>query len=118
MPANRLSNEITYSFKDAKKFSDSYVSVEFLNVMQQKNTPDERNGKQDYKASPVAYNLLNFNAASAISFAKTKITIGIGIRNVLNTAYRDYLNSMRYFTDEMARNISIRLKVPFNYVYH
>jgi len=118
MPANRLSNEITYSFKDAKKFSDSYVAVEFLNVMQQKNTPDERNGKQDYKAPPGAYHLLNFNASSAVSMGKTKITIGIGIRNVLNTAYRDYLNTMRYFTDEMGRNISIRVKVPFNYVYH
>lgn len=118
MPANRLSNEITYSFKDAKKFSDSYVAVEFLNVMQQKNTPDERNGRQDYKAPPGAYHLLNFNASSAISFGKTKITIGIGIRNVLNTAFRDYLNSMRYFTDEMGRNISIRVKIPFNYLYH
>lgn len=118
MPSNRLSNEITYSFKDAKKFSDSYVSVEILNVMRQNNIPDERNGKQDYKAPPAAYHLLNFNAASAISFGKTKITIGIGIRNVLNTAYRDYLNTMRYFTDEMGRNISIRVKVPFNYVYH
>jgi len=118
MPSNRLSNEITYSFKDARKFSDNYVSVEFLNVMRQNNIPDERNGKQDYKAPPAAYHLLNFNAASAISFGKTKISIGIGIRNVLNTAYRDYLNTMRYFTDEMGRNISIRVKVPFNYVYH
>ena len=118
MPSNRLSNEITYSFKDARKFSDNYVSVEFLNVMRQNNIPDERNGKQDYKAPPAAYHLLNFNAASAISFGKTKISIGIGIRNVLNTAYRDYLNTMRYFTDEMGRNISIRVKVPFNHVYH
>ncbi len=118
MPANRLSNEISYSFKEAKKFSDSYVAVEFLHVMRQNNIPDERNGKQDYKVPPGAYHLLNFNASSAVSFGKTKITIGIGIRNLLNTTYRDYLNSMRYFTDEMGRNISIRVKVPFNYVYH
>jgi len=117
MPANRLSNEITYSFKNGKGISDSYLAVEVLNVMQQKNIPDESNGKQDYKAPPGAYNLINFNAASAISFGKTKITIGIGIRNVLNTVYRDYLNSMRYFIDEMGRNISVRVKIPFNHVY-
>ena len=118
MPANRLSNDVSLSFKNGKNFSDTYLSVEFLNVMQQKNIPDETNGKQDYKAPPAAYNLLNFNAASAISFGKTKITVGLGIRNAFNTVYRDYLNIMRYFTDEMGRNISIRVKVPINYVYH
>jgi len=118
MPANRLSNEITYSFKDAKKISDSYISVEFLSVMQQKNTPDESNGKQDYKTPPPAYSVFNFNASSTLLIGKTTITIGLGVRNMLNTVYRDYLNSMRYFTDEMGRNISFRVKIPFNYVYH
>jgi iron complex outermembrane receptor protein len=37
--------------------------------------------------------------------------VGIGVRNLFNTRYRDYLNSMRYFTDEMGRNISFRLKI-------
>jgi iron complex outermembrane receptor protein len=42
---------------------------------------------------------------------KKPVTIGIGIRNLLNTVYRDYLNSMRYFTDEQGINASIRLKI-------
>ncbi len=117
MPANRLSNEVSFSFKNGKTNSNSYIAVELLNVMQQKNIPGETNGKQDYKAPPGAYNLINLNASSALSFGKTKITIGIAIRNVLNTVYRDYLNSMRYFADEMGRNISVRVKIPFNHVY-
>jgi iron complex outermembrane receptor protein len=35
----------------------------------------------------------------------------VGVRNLLNTVYRDYLNSMRYFSDEMGRNISLRFKI-------
>jgi iron complex outermembrane receptor protein len=80
------------------------------NVMEQKNVPDESNGKQDYKAPPPAYTLVNMNASTLVSIFKVPTTISIGARNLLNTVYRDYLNSMRYFTDEMGLNISFRLK--------
>jgi iron complex outermembrane recepter protein len=111
MPANRLSNEITYNLKESKKITNTYVSAEMLNVMQQKNVPNDANGKQDYKAPPLAYTLLSMNASTTIAINKTPVTISVGIRNLLNTVYRDYLNSMRYFADEMGRNISLRLKI-------
>ena len=110
MPANRLSNEIKYSLKEGKKITGAYVSAEMQNVMQQKNIPNDANGKQDYKAPPSAYTVINMNASATFLVNKTPITLSIGARNLLNTVYRDYLNSMRYFTDEMGRNISIRLK--------
>ncbi len=34
-------------------------------------------------------------------------------RNVLNTSYRDYLNQMRYFADEIGRNINIQINYSF-----
>lgn len=111
MPANRVSNEITYNLKDGKNITSTYISAEMMNVMQQKNTPSEANGKQDYKAPPPAYALLSINASTTFSVFTKPVTIGLGVRNLLNTVYRDYLNSMRYFTDEMGRNISIRLKI-------
>jgi len=111
MPANRLSNEITYGLINGKTFSNTYLSAEIMNVMQQKNVPSDVNGKQDYKTPPSAYTLINLNVATSISVFKMPVTIGVGVRNVLNTVYRDYLNGMRYFTDEMGRNISVRLKI-------
>jgi iron complex outermembrane receptor protein len=110
MPANRFTNEITYTLKNSKQFTNTYFSVEMQNVMEQKNVPDESNGKQDYKAPPPAYTLVNMNASTLVSIFKVPTTISIGARNLLNTVYRDYLNSMRYFTDEMGLNISFRLK--------
>ncbi|MBK7959086.1 MAG: TonB-dependent receptor [Bacteroidetes bacterium] len=112
MPANRLSNEFTYRFKDGKKITDTYISAELMHVLQQKH-PSDANGKQDYKEAPNAYNLINLNASTTMHINKFPLTLSIGIRNLLNTAYRDYLNSMRYFTDEMGRNISIRMKIQF-----
>lgn len=111
MPANRLSNEITYSLKEGKTFTNTYLGVEMMNVMQQKNVPGNANGKQDYKAPPAAYTLISLNASATIPIYKKRLTVSIGIRNLLNTVYRDYLNGFRYYTDEMGRNIGIRLKL-------
>ncbi|HMU47608.1 MAG TPA: TonB-dependent receptor [Chitinophagaceae bacterium] len=118
MPGNRISNELTYNFKDAGRFTGSYISGELLNVAKQTRVPDESNGKQDYKAPPAGYSLVNLNAASTVAVGKMNITFGISVRNLFNTKYRDYLNNMRYFTDEMGRNISLRVKIPLNYIYH
>lgn len=111
MPANRLSNEITYNFKDRKNITNAYLSAEMMNVMQQKNVPGDANGKQDYKAPPPAYTLISLNTSATIPIYRKPVTISVSVRNLLNTVYRDYLNSFRYFTDEMSRNISIRLKL-------
>ncbi len=116
MPSNRVSNELSYTFKNGKWLSDSYISAEYLHVFRQRNIPGEKNGRQDYKAPPAAYGLLSLNAGTEIRTGRTKLVVGIGIRNLLNVAYRDYLNSMRYFSDEMGRNVSIRLKIPINIV--
>lgn len=111
MPANRLTNELTYNLKDGKKISNTSISVEMMNVMQQKNVPSDSNGKQDYKSPPAAYTLLNMNASSTFQVYKIPVSISFGVRNLFNSVYRDYLNSMRYFSDEMGRNISVRLKI-------
>lgn len=117
MPANRISNEVVYTFRKGGRLSDAYISAELQNVFRQDRVPDDKNGKQDYKAPPPGYSLLSLNASATFPLYKTPVTVSIGVRNLLNTVYRDYLNSMRYFTDEMGRNISIRLKVPLEFSY-
>jgi iron complex outermembrane receptor protein len=112
MPANRFSNELTYTFPDGKLFTGNYISGELQHVMKQTRTPDEINGKQDYKDPPGAYALANFNIASTIKLKAFPVTINVGVRNAFDVRYRDYLNSMRYFTDQIGRNISVQLKIP------
>jgi iron complex outermembrane receptor protein len=34
----------------------------------------------------------------------------LGVYNVLNTRYRDYMNRFRYFNDEVGRNLVVQLK--------
>jgi len=116
MPADRFSAEVVYNFSPGKIFHGSYIGAELQQVLKQTRVPDDiRFGKQDYKQPPPAYNLVTLNAAATFEIKKQLITISIGLRNLLNTVYRDYLNSFRYYTDETGRNISIRLKIPFSH---
>jgi iron complex outermembrane receptor protein len=116
MPADRFSNEMTYNFKGGSIFTNSYLSVELQNVFRQTRVPDEKNGKQDYKAAPDGYALFNAHISTSFKLMKLPVTISASGRNLLNTTYRDYLNSMRYFTDEIGRNISIRLKIALEHI--
>ena len=113
MPANRLQNEVTYSFINYKKITQSYLSIQVENVMQQSRVPSDINGKQDYKAPPKGYSIAHLYAAATMPIFKKPVNFNIAVRNVFNTVYRNYLNSQRYFTDEMGRNISIFCKLNF-----
>ncbi|RYG05128.1 MAG: TonB-dependent receptor [Chitinophagaceae bacterium] len=110
MPSDRISNELAYTFNSKSEVEKPYISFEFANVLKQTRVPDERNGKQDYKEPPPAYNLFNLNAAYTFKLGEHPLTVGAGVRNLFNVAYREYLNSFRYYTDEAGRNVQLRLK--------
>ena len=115
MPADRFRNIFSYNFKDGKKLSASYISAEYNYVLKQTRTPDESKGPQDYKEAPGAYGLINADAGTTILFHSLPVTFSVGVRNLFNTSYRDYLNSMRYFTDETGRNFQFRIKIPIKH---
>jgi iron complex outermembrane receptor protein len=82
-----------------------------LNVFQQRNVPQKSVGKQDYKSPPSGYTLVKINSSFKIHVRKQPVIIGLSVRNLLNKTYRDYMNIMRYFSDEMGRNVSVRMNV-------
>jgi iron complex outermembrane recepter protein len=63
----------------------------------------------DFLAPPPTYNIWRIDAGFKIK----KLTLGLSVQNVLNTTYREYLNRFRYFTDELGRNFSLRIKYRF-----
>ena len=66
----------------------------------------------DFVNPPSAYTLFNFEAYTVLNI-KTPLTFYFNINNLLNNAYRDYLNRFRYFTDEMGRNFVFGVKFNF-----
>ena len=109
MPADRFENTLEYRFREGDKFSDGYLSLTLLSVLEQTRVPEN----SDYVPPPAGYNLLGIQAGFSLPIGKQKMKVGIGVANLLNTSYRDYLNRFRYFTDEMGTNVSLRVTVPF-----
>lgn len=101
IPSDRLESTLRYSFKNPQ----SFISISNLWVAQQNRV--EQNS--DFLAPPKSYNLWRIDVSNSIK----GISIGLTISNALNTPYREYLNRFRYFTDDLGRNITLRLKYRF-----
>ncbi|MFN0202730.1 MAG: TonB-dependent receptor [Bacteroidia bacterium] len=107
-PAN-LSTSLTYAFHDYKYFQNNGLTLQGRYVFEQKNLLPS----QDFLAPPKSYFLLNANFTSQMKVGKNKLKLGLGIDNLLNQKYRDYLNRQRYFADEMGINVSVKVNYEF-----
>ena len=68
----------------------------------------------DVSTPPDAYHLLNFNSNIDLNTtAKSKLTLGLGVSNLLNTSYRNYLNRLRYYANDLGRNFLLNLKLNY-----
>ncbi len=54
---------------------------------------------------PGAYTL--FNAGVNYAFAKARLSLSV--QNLLNTSYRNYLNQLRYYADDVGRNVQLQI---------
>lgn len=112
MPADRFENRLEYKLPNQEKLTDGYLAVTVLSVLEQTRVPVN----SDFVAPPAGYNLLGIQAGFSLPVGADKMNVGIGVNNLLNTSYRDYLNRFRYYTDEMGTNVTLRLKIPFSII--
>jgi iron complex outermembrane receptor protein len=126
MPADRFEAAAEYLFNGGNRFPQSYVKITVGHVNRQTRVPETGNieitqpdgsvtMESDYAPPPPGYTLAGFEAGTDIDVKHRSMTIILGVTNMLNTRYRDYLNAFRYFSDDMGRNISLRVKVPFEF---
>ena len=121
MPPISTRNEITF---EHPKFHNLKLTMQSQYVFAQNEYPNnnfevyipeiEITEILDISTPPSAYHLLNFN--SSVDFEinnKSFLTVGLGITNILNTSYRNYLNLQRFYADDLGRNFLLNLK--FNY---
>ena len=68
----------------------------------------------DVSTPPPGYHLMHFRSSLDFDFKNQNVfTIGLQIENIFNTSYRNYLNRLRYFADDLGRNIQLQLKLNF-----
>lgn len=67
----------------------------------------------DISSPPPGYHLLHFTSGIQKSFGKTVASLSFSVNNIFNTAYRDYLNRQRFYTDDIGRNFQLQLRINY-----
>lgn len=121
IPAFNTINELTYTNENWNNFS---ASIKSEWVFEQNEFPDynfetfiastNETVLVDISTPPPAYHLLHFY--SDINFdisKKTTLNLALSVNNILDTNYRSYLNRLRYFADDLGRNVMLQLQLNY-----
>jgi iron complex outermembrane receptor protein len=113
-------NSITYS---NSKWYNFNASLQSELVLEQNEYPDEFNftvpiaNEDDIfvdLSPPAGYHLMHFQSEITLPVSKqSNLNIRFSVDNVFNTNYRNYLNRLRFFSDDLGRNF--RLQIQLNY---
>lgn len=121
MPAANTTTGLNYTLPIKHKIDLGIESVYFF---RQNEFPDtnfevfipatERLELVDVSTPPPAYHLLNLNVATHFNIhSTTNLHLNLKVTNLLDTSYRDYLNRLRYYADDLGRNIMLQLKINY-----
>jgi iron complex outermembrane receptor protein len=131
IPANRLNTGVTFKFKEGK-VKEPYISLAADFVDKQRNAPrvvsiteviaakstgsdlfQSDNTVFDFLAPPEGYINLGLSTGFKLPVRDKLLAVYLAVDNMFNNSYRDYLNRLRYFSDDMGRNFSIKLNYTF-----
>ncbi len=121
IPAFNTVNEVQYSNKSWNDFSASLRSEW---VFEQNEFPDnnfetfiavrDENVLIDISTPPPAYHLIHFYSDMNFELSETThLNLALSVNNVFNTNYRNYLNQLRYFADDLGRNVMLQLQLNY-----
>ncbi len=105
LPSDNLFTSLEWRLPSSDRFNDTYISINGRYVWQQ----DRITAEQDFVAPPEAYYLMGLQMGTSLPFGTSKVDVSLTVDNLFNVQYRDYLNRLRYFADEMGRNVSLRV---------
>ena len=101
-----------------------FISLFSKNVFHQKLFPNNNtvtsifeNGQRvdkivDVSTPPKGYNNLGVNFSfGPYKMSSFKMNVSLAFDNVLNNKYRNYLNRLRFYSDELGRNVLLQIKI-------
>ena len=121
MPATNFNNSISYFNENLNSLT---LSLNHKTVLQQKRYPDynfftfnpilQEDVYVDISSTPPTYSLFSFNSSMSFkAFKKGSLKIEFNVENIFNTSYREYLNRLRYFADDLGRNFNLKIKINY-----
>ncbi|MFN8888569.1 MAG: TonB-dependent receptor [Cyclobacteriaceae bacterium] len=131
IPANRVDLGVRYESNPEKKWSWSAES-KLRWVANQSRAPQvitprqiieaqaqgidivaQRPGNFDFKAAPDGYALISLSVGATWKLKSSKCEIRLSADNLTNQSFREYTNRLRYFADDVGRNITLGLHYSF-----
>lgn len=109
MPSDRLENTIALAPRSKGDWKDMEIAVTSNLVLEQQRIP----AGVDFTSPPPTYHLLGLSASATRALRKGELRFGLRGSNLLNAAYRDYLDRFRYYAD--ARGIDIALWITYRF---
>ena len=121
MPPVNTTNEIVYY---NNKYRNLRLSLQSEYVFRQNEFPatnfevyipnTETFEMVEVSSPPPAYHLLDFNSTIDFDFSeRSTLTVGFQVTNLLNVSYRNYLNRLRLFADDLGRNFLLNIKLKY-----
>ena len=101
----------SFNYQVPKVGQWSQITFELNNkyIFEQKNILSE----QDFASPPKGYNLTGIKISGERRFSGNPFNMFLRIDNLFNVSYRDYLNRLRYFADDLGINTVLGLNLNF-----
>jgi len=119
-PAPSIINKVTFKKEDWFNFR---TSLESQYTFRQNEFPPNievfsiNAGEEvllEINTPPEAYHLLNLDTSLEFKLGKKNILkTGLVVNNLLDTRYRNYLNRLRFFADDLGRNFLLRITINY-----
>ncbi len=121
MPATNFNNRISYFNQDLHQLS---ISLTQRTVYQQNRFPDynfstfnpitQEDVLVDISSTPPTYSLFGLQSSAVFNaFKNSTLKIEFNIENLFDVAYREHLNRLRFFADDLGRNFNIKIKINY-----
>ena len=127
IPPAQIENGFTFTLPNVGKLQNFYFGLSIPTTFRQTRAPmvvfpneidDTRLPERtfDFAPAPQAYTLLNARVGFKLPLEEHSLAISFTGENLLNTSYRNYMNRLRYYADDIGSNFILRLS--YNFLSH
>ena len=126
IPPAQWENGITLSIPKLGGLNDFYFNVSVPATFRQHRAPVVLDPSSlgtevptktfDFAAAPEGYLLLNAKVGFSLPIGDHAVAVSLSGENLLNESYRNYMNRLRYYADDIGSNFILRLS--YNFLSH
>ncbi len=109
IPADRLEQQVRWQPEAAGLLRNPYIQIN--HVLQARQYRFD--ATLELAAPPAGYQLVDIKGGSDLTIDGQTISLHLGVSNLLNNLYKDYMNLFRYYTHAAGRNVVIGLSHTF-----